>query len=97
MMATRTLPFDSDISSSINQLLADMQDALQNGDRRRRGEEIDGPLECPPGREHEARGDDDDALGPRAEADVATQPQRLRLRADVRHEEGAGDCDDREH
>src|SRR5579859_1391257 len=96
MMATRTLPFDSDISSSGVQLLADKQDALHNRDRRRGGEEIDRPLECAPRREDEPGGDDDDALGTRAEPDVAAQPERLCLRADVRHEERAGDRDDGE-
>ena len=77
--------------SSINELLADVQDALRNRDPRRRGQEVDRPLEPAPRREHEPGGDHDDALGAGAEADVAAQAERLRLRADVRDEEGAGD------
>src|SRR4029077_14816241 len=100
MMATRTLPSSTrarpfelpllvDMRSSKNQLLADVQDALQNRDPRGRGEKIDGPLEPAPRGEYEPGGDHDDAFGTRAEPDVAPQPERLRLRAHVRHEEGA--------
>src|SRR5947209_7680070 len=76
MRATRTLPFDSDIGASVK-LLSDVQDALQDCDPGRRREHDDRPLERAPGSEHEARGDDDDALGPGAEADVAAQAERL--------------------
>src|SRR5437868_12675071 len=95
MRATRTLPFDSDIGASVK-LLSDVQDALQDCDPGRRREHDDRPLERAPGSEHEARGDDDDALGPGAEADVAAQAERLGLRPCVRHEEGAGYRRDRE-
>src|SRR5439155_16046864 len=102
MMATRTLPsstrarpFDLplvvDMGSSMNQLLADVQDALQNRDPRGRGEKINGPLEAAPRREYEPGRDHDDTFGARAEPDVAGEAERLRLRAHVRHEEGA--CD----
>ena len=84
------------MGSSKNQLLADVQDALEHRDPRGHGEQIDRPLEPAPRREHEAGRDHDDALGARAEPDVAAEPERLSLRANVRHEEGAGDCDDRE-
>src|SRR6266566_8362581 len=107
MSATRTLPSSgrarpfelplaSGIGSSINELLADVQDALENGEPRGRGEQVDRPLEAAPWREDETGGDHDDALGPRAETDVAAQPERLGLRANVGNEEGAGDRDDRE-
>src|SRR5580765_8294971 len=108
MSATRTLlssaptrpfelPLPSDIGSSINELLADVQDALENGEPCGRGEQVDRPLEAAPRREHETGGDHDDALGPRAETDVAAKPERLGLRAHVGHEEGAGARDDRAH
>src|SRR5712692_1195012 len=100
MMATRTLPsstrpcpFDLPlvvaIGSSKNQLLADVQDALQHRDPRGRGEKIDRPLEPAPRGEHEPGRDHDDTLGARAEPDVAAQSERLSLRAHIRHEEGA--------
>src|SRR5690349_23377912 len=95
MIATRTLSSFIPIDSS-EQLLADVQDALRHGDPRGCGEEIDGPLEPAPRSEHEARRDDDDALGAGAEADVAAQAERLRLRPDVGDEERAGDGHDRE-
>src|SRR3954466_2449728 len=94
MIATRTLSLVAIDSSE--QLLADVQDALQNGDQRGCGQQIDEPLECAPWREHEAGREDDDALGPRAEADVAAEAERLCFRADVGNEERAGDRDDRE-
>src|SRR5581483_6509085 len=101
MIATRTLPsserlrpFDEplvvDMRTSVNQLLANVQDALDDRDPRGRGQEVDRPGETAPRSEDEARGDHDDALRARAEPDVAAQAERLRLRAHVRHEEGAG-------
>src|SRR5579864_1835445 len=75
------------------QLLSDVQDALENGDPRGGGEHDDRPLQPAPGSENEPGGDDDDALRARAEADVAAKPERLRLRAGIRDEEGA--CDGR--
>src|SRR4051812_19717882 len=101
MIATRTLPsserlrpFDEpllvDIGSSMNQLLADMQDALDDRDPRGRGQEVDRPLEPAPRPEHEPGRDHDDALGARAETDVATKTERFGLGADVGDEEGAG-------
>src|SRR5579864_3525939 len=107
MIATRTLPSSRrawpfelplvDIGwSSVNQLFSHVQDALQNRDPGGGGEHDDRPLERAPGSEDEARGDDDDPLRAGAEADVAAQAERLRLRAGVRNEERAGDCRDRE-
>src|SRR5436309_6873647 len=107
MIATRTLPSSRRprsfelplvlvIRSSVDELLADVQDALQNGEPRGCGEEVDRPLQTAPRREDEAGGDHDDALCTRTEPDVAAQPERLRLRANVRHEEGARDRGDRE-
>src|SRR5437763_946489 len=63
MRATRTLPFESGIGSSVMfiQLLSDVQDALQDCDPGGYGEHDDRPLERAPGSEHEPRGDDDDA------------------------------------
>src|SRR5260221_13727071 len=103
MMATRTLPSSwrvrsfelplvVDMRSSKNQLLTDVQDALDNCDPRGCCEQIDRPLKAAPRREHEPACDDDDAFGTRAEPDIAAQPERLRLRANVRHGEGARDC-----
>src|SRR3981081_4439076 len=108
MMATRTLPSSwrvrpfelplvVDMRSSKNQLLTDVQDALNNSHPRGRGEKIDGPLQAAPRREYKPCRDHDDTFGARAESDIAAQPERLRLRAHVRHEEGARDCGDREH
>ena len=91
------LPLLVDMRSSKNQLLTDVQDALDNRDPRGRCEKVDGPLQAAPGREHEPCRDHDDSFGARAEPHIAAQAERLRLRADVRHKEGARDCGDREH
>src|SRR3982074_2759630 len=107
MMATRTLPPSTrarpfelplvvDMRSSKNQLLTDVQDALDNRDPRGRGEKVDGPLQAAPWGEHETRRAHDDSLCARAESDIAAQSERVSLRADVRHEEGARDSGDRE-
>src|SRR5581483_1718179 len=103
MIATRTLPSSArlrplllDIRSSMNELLANMQDALDDRDPRGRSQEVDRPLEPAPRREHEPGRDHDDALGPGAEPDVAAQAERLGLRTDVGNEERAGDRGDRE-
>src|SRR5580765_1986225 len=107
MIATRTLPssrracpfelpFVSDIRSSMNQLLADVQDALADRDPRGGSEEIDGPLEAAPRCEDEAGRDHDDSLRAGAEPDIAAQAERLRLRADVRDQDRARDGRDRE-
>src|SRR5439155_4130431 len=93
--ATRTLPSSTyfllvGIRSS-EQLLSDVKDALQHSDPARRGEKVDRPRQQPPRREHEARGDHDDALGAGPEPDVAAQAESLGLRANVGDEEGAGD------
>src|SRR5581483_11944729 len=108
MMATRTLPssrrawpfelplVDIGASMACIQLLSDEEEALQDGDPGGGGEHDDRPLERAPGSEHEARGDHDDPLRSGAEADVAAQAERLRLRAGVRDEERAGDGRDRE-
>src|SRR5260370_22017864 len=102
MIATRTLPSSRparpfvlplvDIQSSKNQLLADVQDALQDSEPRRGCEEIDRPGEQAPRSEYEAGGDYGDALGTRAHGDVAPEPQCLPLCPDRRHEDGAGDA-----
>ncbi len=81
---------------ALSKLLANVQDALQDGEPGRRREQVDRPLQRTPRREDEAGGDDDDALGARAQADVAAQAESLRLRPRVRDEEGAGDGGDRE-
>src|SRR5438128_11814922 len=91
--STRALPLVDAIRSSEEQLLADVQDALDDRDPGRRSEEIDRRLEQHDADrgEHEPRGDHDDALGPRAEPDVAAEAERLRLRAGVGDEVRAGD------
>ena len=70
-----------------------MQDPLQNrypgGERQQRNRGDEQP--DADRREHEAARDHDDALGARADPDVAAQPHRLGLRARVTHEERAGD------
>src|SRR5437773_7805291 len=100
MIATRTLsslrtwpfdePFDS-VTRTSEKLGADVQHALDDGDPRRGGEEHDRPGEHAPGCEDETCGDDDHALGPRADADVAAEPERFGAGAGVRDEERAGD------
>src|SRR5258707_15446014 len=99
MIATRTLPSSRRACpfellplvamciSSINELLADVQDALRHGEPRGRGQEVDRPLEPAPRCEDEAGRDHDDAFGPGAETDVAAQAERLRLGADIGNEE----------
>src|SRR5689334_23069429 len=101
MIATRTLPSSTRllllaIRSSINELLANVQDALDDRDPGGRGQEVDRPLEPAPRREHEAGRDHDDALRAGAQPDVAAEAERLRLRPHVGHEEGARDRGDRE-
>ena len=54
----------------------------------------DRPRQDAPGREHEAGGDHDDALGARADADVALEAERLGAGARVGDEERAGDRGD---
>src|ERR1022692_2948018 len=82
------------ICSSMSKLLADVQDALQDGDPGGGGEQVDRPREQPPWGKYEAGGDHDDALGAGAQSDVAAQPERLRLGPCIRDEEGAGDRED---
>src|SRR5579863_9756207 len=96
MMATRTLPLESAIGASVVQLLADVQDALQNRDPGRDGKHDDRPLEPSPRGEDEAGRDDDHALRAGAEANVPAEAERLGLRPCIRHEEGARDRGDRE-
>src|SRR5436190_18685898 len=68
MIATRTLPSSararpfelplaSDIRSSIDELLANVQDALRHGEPRGRGQEVDRPGEPAPRSEYEPRRD----------------------------------------
>src|SRR5690348_13619318 len=107
MIATRTLPSSTRarpfelplvaIHASVNELLANVQDALHHREPRGRCEEVDRPLQPAPGCEDETRRDDDDALRTRAEADVAAEAERLRLGPHVRHEERPRDRGDREH
>ena len=68
-----------------------MQDALDDRDPGRAGEEHERPGEHAPRCENETGGDHDDALGARADADVAAQADRLGPGAGVRDEERAGD------
>src|SRR5436190_23567137 len=107
MIATRTLPSSrrarpfelrlaSDIRSSIDELLANVQDALRHGEPRGRGQEVDRPGEPAPRSEDEPRRDHDDALGTGAEADVAAQAERLCFCANIGDEERPGDACDRE-
>src|SRR5581483_10263180 len=104
MIATRTLegspgalPFAEAIWGVLSvELRADVQDALEHGDPRRRGEQVDRPRQDAPRREHEAGRDHDDALGAAADADVAAQAERLRARARVADEERAGERGERE-
>src|SRR6266850_4271482 len=91
IMATRTLscwrprpvfsaalPFDS-LTRCLHQLLADVQDPLSDGDPGRGGEEHERPWEHAPRCEREPCGDDDHALGARADAHVAAEAERLGL------------------
>src|SRR4051812_18854788 len=104
MIATRTLPslrtwpldepFDSDTGSTSENLLADVEHALDDRDPGRDGEEQDRPGQHAPGCEHETRGDDDDTLRTRADADVAAQAESLGARTGVGDEDRAGDCGD---
>src|ERR1700712_5763132 len=99
MIATRTfsccrsrpLPFVS-LTVSLHQLLADVQDPLADGDPGCCGEEHERPGEHAPRCEHEPCGDDDDALGSRADAHVAAETECLGLGACVRDEERPRDC-----
>ena len=59
-------------------------------------EHDDRPREDAPGGEHEPGGDHDDALGARADADVALEAERLGAGARVGDEERAGDRGDRD-
>src|SRR5689334_24898521 len=79
------------------QLLADMQDALDDREPGRRGERDDRPREAAPRREDETRGDEDDALCPGAQADVALQAESFGAGAGVRDEERADDGRDGDH
>src|SRR4051812_32398303 len=99
-MATRTLSCCrsrfSAMSICLHQLLADVQDALDDRDPRRAGEEHERPGKDAPRWEHEPGGDDDAALGARADPDVAAETEGLRLRAGVRDENRSGDARDRD-
>src|SRR5262249_29939123 len=95
MIATRTLPSSRcalplvDATGPSGKLLSDMQDALDDREPRRRSEHDDRPRKPAPRREDETRGDEDDAFGARAQADVALQSERLGAGAGVRDEERA--------
>src|SRR5262249_61025012 len=96
MIATRTLsslrarpfdePLDSDTIRFLQELAADVEHALDDRDPRRDGEERYRPGQHAPGSEDETGGDDDDALGAGADADVAPQPERRRAPACLRDE-----------
>src|SRR5690349_6775560 len=73
-IATRTLPSSSrarpfvelplvDIRASVKKLLADVQDALDDGEPGGRREDDDRPGQAAPGRKDQPRSDHDDALG----------------------------------
>src|SRR5262245_6311177 len=109
MMATRTLsspprtaPFDAPLAPSLiwltlrslHELLADVQDTLDDRDPCGRGQQGDGPGQDTPRREHETGRDDDDALGAGADADVPLDAERLAAGTRVRDEQRAGDCGD---
>src|SRR2546429_5697081 len=83
---SRPLPLDS-LTCCLHQLLADVQDALADGDPRGAREEHERPGQHAPRREDETPGDDDDAFGARPDPDVAAEAERLGLRARVRDEE----------
>src|SRR5207249_6078476 len=85
------LPFVWAIRASGDELRADVQDALADGDPGRGRQQVDRPGQDAPGREDEPGGDHDDPLGAAADADVAAQAEGLRLRARVADEEGAGE------
>src|SRR5512133_3569055 len=74
-----------------------MQDALDDGEPRGRGERDNRPRESAPRREDEPGRDEHDTLGARAQADVALQSERLGAGARVGDEEGADDRRHRDH
>src|SRR5947199_125936 len=85
MSATRTLPSSwrarpfelplaSDIRSSVNELLADVQDSLENCEPGGRAEQVDRPLEAPPRRED--RADDEDRRAEPVEKELVPALER---------------------
>src|SRR5439155_11671935 len=83
--ATRTLPSSSRAlplveaihASRCEKLSTNVQDPLHDGHPGRCRQQVDRPRQHAPRGEDEAGGDDDDALRPRADADVAAEPERL--------------------
>src|SRR5919109_831460 len=75
----------------LSKLRADAPHTLADGEPCGRREDADRPYERAPGSEDEADGNHDDALRAAADADVATEAERLGAGACVAHEEGAGD------
>src|SRR5262245_3996280 len=88
----------TNVLSGAAKLLAHEKDPLHHRDPRRRGEKRHRRRknEVVNRREHEAGGDDHDALGPAPEADVPAEAESLRSRACIAHEEGARDRGERE-
>src|SRR3954447_8787023 len=78
------------------QLGADRPDPLADREPGRRGEQGDRRREDAPRREAEARRDKDDAFSPRADPDVALQPERLSAGAGVGDQERSDDGRERE-
>src|SRR5580765_966013 len=74
------------------ELLPYRPDPLSDGDPRRRGEQVDRPLQTTPRSDGEAEADDDHSLGARADPDVPFEAERLGLRARVGNEERRNHC-----
>src|SRR3954453_19215292 len=97
MIATRTLPSSRRAlplvvaTGSSGKLLADVQDALDDREPRRRGERDDRPRQAAPRRKDAPRGEEHPALGAGAQADVSLESESLGSGARVRDEEGADD------
>src|SRR5919197_1279192 len=88
----------TNVLSAVLKLLADEEDPLDHGQPSRSREEGDRDREdeVVEWGEAEPRGNDDDPLGPAAEADVTLEPQRLRPRPRVADKERARDRRERE-
>src|SRR5438093_22964 len=88
MMATRTLPLDSDIGAS--ELLSDVEDALENRDPGGRGEHDDRPLETAPGSEDEPRGDDEHGRAEPVEEELVAVLERDEHRGNEAERDAGG-------
>src|SRR3954469_7230259 len=97
MIATRTLPSSRRAlplvvaTGSSGKLLADVQDALDDREPRRRGERDDRPGQAAPKRKDEPPGDEHHGVDTGAQADVSLESESLGWGARVRDEEGADD------